>query len=80
MHMSDALLKAVFALTTTEARLARQLADGSSLRQASMRLGISEGHARQRLKSVFVKTATRRQGELAILLAKLGDRRSTPAY
>jgi len=80
MHMSDALLKAVFALTTTEARLARQLADGSSLRQASMRLGISEGHARQRLKSVFVKTGTRRQGELAILLAKLGDRRSTPAY
>jgi DNA-binding CsgD family transcriptional regulator len=76
MHVSDAILKAVFALTTTEARLARQLADGSSLREASMRLGISEGHARQRLKSVFVKTGTKRQGELVMLLAKLGDRGS----
>ncbi len=76
MPASDAILKHVFALTTTEARLASQLLDGSSLREASMRLGISEGHARQRLKSVFVKTGTKRQGELVILLAKLGDRGS----
>ncbi len=41
-----------------------------------MRLGISEGHARQRLKSVFVKMGTKRQGELVILLTKLGDRGS----
>jgi DNA-binding CsgD family transcriptional regulator len=74
IHVPDAILRSVFGLTTTESRLARCLAGGSSLRQASMQLGISEGHTRQRLKSIFVKTATKRQGELVILLAKLGDR------
>ncbi len=76
MHLPDGILKSVFELTTTEARLARQLAAGGSLREVSMCLGISEGHARQRLKSVFVKTGTKRQGELVMLLAKLGDRGS----
>lgn len=74
MRVPDGILRSIFGLTTTEARLARHLADGSSLREASMRIGISEGHARQRLKSVFIKTGTKRQGELAILLVKLGDR------
>jgi DNA-binding CsgD family transcriptional regulator len=78
MQVPDAILRSLFGLTTTEARLAHQLADGSSLREASMRLGISEGHARQRLKSVFVKTRTKRQGELVILLTKLGDRGLPP--
>jgi hypothetical protein len=41
-----------------------------------MRLRISEGHARQRLQSVFIKTGTKRQGELLTSLAKLGDRGS----
>jgi DNA-binding CsgD family transcriptional regulator len=76
LHVPDAILRSIFGLTTTEARLARHLADGSSLSEASMRLGISEGHARQRLKSVFVKMGTKRQGELVILLTKLGDRGS----
>jgi hypothetical protein len=35
-------------------------------------MAISEGHARQRLKIVFNKTSTSRQGELIALLAKLG--------
>jgi DNA-binding CsgD family transcriptional regulator len=76
MRLSDGILRSVFGLTTTEARLARNLADGSSLREASVHLGISEAHARQRLKSVFVKTGTKRQGELLILIARLGDRGS----
>jgi hypothetical protein len=41
-----------FGLTATEARLAREIATGVSLREISMRLRISEGHARQPLKSV----------------------------
>jgi DNA-binding CsgD family transcriptional regulator len=76
MHVSEGILSSIFELTVTEARLARYLADGLSLRAASTRLGISEGHARQRLQSVFVKTGTKRQGELLTLLAKLGDRGS----
>jgi DNA-binding CsgD family transcriptional regulator len=74
IHLPDALLSLVFGMTATEAKLARNLAAGRSLREASTWLGISEGHARQRLKSIFVKTGTDRQGELIALLAKLGDR------
>jgi len=66
------LLMQVFGLTLTEAQIARQLATGKSLREVSASVGISAGHARQRLKTIFDKTATRRQGELIALLAKLG--------
>jgi DNA-binding CsgD family transcriptional regulator len=65
-------LAQVFGLTVTEANLARELAAGKSLQQASAELAISEGHARQRLKAIFEKTHTARQGELIALLAKLG--------
>jgi DNA-binding CsgD family transcriptional regulator len=71
IQLRTELLGLVFGLTATEARLARYLIAGMSLREASARLGISEGHARQRLKSIFVKTETDRQGELIALLAKL---------
>lgn len=65
------LLMQVFGLTLTEARIARQLATGKSLQQVSASVGISSGHARQRLKTIFEKTSTCRQGELIALLAKL---------
>ncbi len=71
IQLRTELLGLVFGLTATEARLARNLMAGKSLREAAARLGISEGHARQRLKSIFVKTGTDRQGELIALLAKL---------
>jgi DNA-binding CsgD family transcriptional regulator len=45
--------------------------EGLSLRQAAARLSITEGHARQRLKTIFQKTDTSRQGELIALLSKL---------
>jgi DNA-binding CsgD family transcriptional regulator len=69
--LSAERLSELFALTSTEARLARELVSGRSLQEISVRLGISEGHARQRLKVIFEKTATSRQGELIALLAKL---------
>jgi DNA-binding CsgD family transcriptional regulator len=71
-RLSIELLDQVFGLTATEARVAIELASGKSLQEVSVRLDISEGHARQRLKSVFCKTRTSRQGELIALLAKLG--------
>jgi len=65
------LLMQLFGLTLTEAQIARQLATGKSLQKVSASVGISAGHARQRLKTIFEKTATCRQGELIALLAKL---------
>jgi DNA-binding CsgD family transcriptional regulator len=71
-RVSPGLLAQVFGLTSTEAKLAIELASGRSLCDVSAHLGISEGHARQRLKTIFCKTSTSRQGELIALLAKLG--------
>ena len=71
-RLSADLLAQIFGLTSTEARLAIELASGKSLSDVSTHLAISEGHARQRLKTIFCKTSTSRQGELIALLAKLG--------
>ena len=69
--LSRGLLMQVFGLTLTEAGIARQLATGKSLQEVSASVGTSSGHARQRLKTIFEKTDTCRQGELVALLAKL---------
>jgi DNA-binding CsgD family transcriptional regulator len=71
-RLSHELLAQVFGLTLVEAKLARELACGKCLQDISAQLAISMGHARQRLKAVFDKTGTSRQGELIALLAKLG--------
>ncbi|MDE2348715.1 MAG: hypothetical protein KGL92_09445 [Gammaproteobacteria bacterium] len=67
---TDALVRH-FDLTPTEARLAAAIGGGASLREAAGRLGISEAHARQRLKAIFHKTGTRRQSELALLITRI---------
>jgi len=66
------VLYQMFGLTPQESRLACALLAGESLQEAAAELRISEGHARQRLKAIFAKTATSRQGELTALLGKLG--------
>jgi len=63
-------LRQLFGLTQTECALAGRLGSGDSLQEGAARLSISEGHARQRLKAIFHKTGTSRQGELVALLAK----------
>jgi DNA-binding CsgD family transcriptional regulator len=68
---SPQVLHQLFGLTPMESRLACALLTGESLQKVSQRLAISEGHARQRLKAIFGKTATSRQAELLALLAKL---------
>jgi DNA-binding CsgD family transcriptional regulator len=70
-HPSGATLSQLFGLTQTECALAGRLVSGESLQNAAVGLSISEGHARQRLKAIFHKTRTSRQGELIALLAKL---------
>jgi DNA-binding CsgD family transcriptional regulator len=66
------VLYQLFGFTPMESRLACALLAGESLQQAAVGLAISEGHARQRLKTIFAKTGTSRQGELTALLSKLG--------
>lgn len=66
----DVLMDA-FGLTPREAQLALALRDGDALSHAARRLGITEGTARQYLKSVFAKTGVQRQSELVALLSRL---------
>lgn len=65
------LISALFDLTPAEARLARAMAYGKSLKDAAKDFETSEETLRTQLKKVFMKTSTRRQGELALLLSRL---------
>lgn len=66
----EAMLGAIWSLTPAETRLAGCLARGLSLREASGRLGISEGTARFVSKQLFAKTLTRGQTEFVRFAAK----------
>lgn len=61
-------LRGVFDLTEAEGRLAALLAAGEDLKTAAKELRITYGTARARLAEIFLKTETRRQGELVNLL------------
>jgi DNA-binding CsgD family transcriptional regulator len=57
-------LQSCFALTPAQARLATLLFNGKTVKEAARDLGITEGTARQYLKTVFQKTGTNRQIDL----------------
>lgn len=65
-------LAQAFGLTRREAELALALKAGHPLSMAASRMGITEGTARQYLKSVFAKTGVGRQAELVGLLRNIG--------
>jgi DNA-binding CsgD family transcriptional regulator len=58
------LLEQRFELSPAQAQLAALLYDGASVKQAAVKLGITEGSARQYLKKVFEKTGVKRQLDL----------------
>ena len=64
-------LMEAFKLTSSEARMAAALATGTSLTECAAMFHIAEDTARKRLKAIFAKTQTNRQGELVALLARL---------
>jgi DNA-binding CsgD family transcriptional regulator len=66
------LLQSVFGLTRGEAQLARALSTGASLSEIAARTGVGIGTLRGQLKSIFLKTDTNRQAELAVILGQLG--------
>jgi DNA-binding CsgD family transcriptional regulator len=67
---SENLLQQAFGLTQAEARLASQVVVGQTLPEIARRERVSRETLRSRLKSIFDKTGTNRQTELALLLSK----------
>lgn len=65
-------LATLFALTPAEITFCRRLMMGDSVAEAAERLSLTEGTARTRLKTILHKTGTTRQGQLMLLLARLG--------
>lgn len=68
------LVKQLFELTEAEASLAVALCGGSSLEDVACDRGTSINTIKSQLKSVFIKTGTRRQSELVSLIL------ASPAY
>jgi DNA-binding CsgD family transcriptional regulator len=64
-------LQKLFALTPAEARLALGIAAGRSPEAIAENGGVSISTVRKQLASVFAKTNTHRQSELAALLARV---------
>jgi DNA-binding CsgD family transcriptional regulator len=68
---SISAMKQAFGLTLSEAKLAQDIAIGKTLPEIATASGVSKETLRSRLKSIFDKTATARQAELAMLLTQL---------
>jgi DNA-binding CsgD family transcriptional regulator len=64
-------MQEAFGLSLSEAKLAHDIAIGKTLPEIATVCGVSKETLRSRLKSVFDKTDTARQAELATLLAQL---------
>ena len=62
------ILRGRFGLTPAECRVAVLLGDGRSPRQISEMVGVSFNTVRSQMKSIFLKTNVKRQGELIRLL------------
>ena len=69
---SDASLRDLFGLTGGEIRLVQALASGQDLQSAASTLTITYQSARSVLKTIFLKTGTRRQSQLVALVSGLG--------
>ncbi len=63
-NAAEEVLARLYRLTPSEARLAKLIAQGISLKDAAITLGISTGTARTHLNHVFKKTGTHRQANL----------------
>jgi DNA-binding CsgD family transcriptional regulator len=68
---SFSILKQVFDLTKTEARIATQLLCGQTMQEVAEHNGVSIGTIRSQTKAIFAKTQTNRQAELVGLLTRL---------
>ncbi|ATA21688.1 DNA-binding CsgD family transcriptional regulator [Gibbsiella quercinecans] len=69
--LDTTLLKNLYKLTDTEAKLCYLLAKGFSLIESAAAAGISYEHARQRIKIILDKTGTNNKTDLTSLLSQL---------
>jgi DNA-binding CsgD family transcriptional regulator/PAS domain-containing protein len=69
--LPSSVLRQLFGLTPAECRVARSSAAGRMTAEVADELDVSTETVRCQLKSVFAKTGTRRQSELARLLSRL---------
>ncbi|MCY1299520.1 hypothetical protein D9M70_490500 [compost metagenome] len=65
------MLKTLAGLTPAEIAFCQRLALGESVADAAEQLGITVETTRTRLKAIFHKTQTSRQGQLMLLLSRL---------
>jgi DNA-binding CsgD family transcriptional regulator len=70
-HFPLETIQSSYGLTRAEALLALLLMEGKSLAEAAELNGVTLNTLRSQLKSIFLKTGTRRQGELIGLLVAL---------
>ena len=70
----ERILCSAFGLTQAEAWIALGIMQGESLTTIAAARGIAVATARTQLKSVFAKTATHRQAELAAFVGRIGHR------
>jgi DNA-binding CsgD family transcriptional regulator len=73
------VLQGLFDLTAAEARIARAIGEGSTIKDIAGRCGVSHETVRNQLKAVLAKTGLRRQAELTRLLGGLDFSKCTPA-
>jgi DNA-binding CsgD family transcriptional regulator len=64
-------IRSIYGLTPAEARLVLLLLEGKSVSEAANENGVTKSTVRSQVKSIFLKTGTRRQGELIALLASV---------
>lgn len=77
----ESVLMDLFGLTRAEARLAEAIANGVSVKAHAAARRLSEHTVRTQLRSIFEKTGTQRQSQLAALIAPLmltGHREGLP--
>ena len=70
----EEILKTLFGLTRAEAKVAYGIATGSTVERLASEMQRSRGTIRMQLKSIFAKTSTHRQAQLAALLSGLALR------
>ena len=65
------IISALFDLTPAEARIARAIAEGLTPSEIARKHNVSRETGRSQLKRVLLKTSTKRQSELSLLVSRL---------
>ncbi len=72
-YLERTFLRKTFALTDAEARVSAALTRGRNVEEIALAFGVTLSTIRCHLKRAFLKTGTRRQGELISLLLSTGN-------